>query len=184
MMLALYGRPGAGKSTFSRLLAAEFEAAGVATVPVRLAAPLYELQAIIHAMAGRPLLDPHRQDGALLNDLGGHLRRINPAALTGMFAQRVAQAIERHPGSVLVCDDMRCADAPALLGLGFTLVAVQAPESLRRSRKQARGDLSAGRDDHATEAPVECGPHHVVDNDGGLELLRSRAADLVGTVLP
>jgi hypothetical protein len=122
--------------------------------------------------------------GSQLNDLGAHLRRINPAALTDMFAQRVAQAFEDHPGSVLVCDDMRGADAPAVLGLGFTLVAVRAPESLRRSHKQARGDLSAGRDDHATEAPVECDPHHVVDNDGSLELLRARAADLVRRVLP
>jgi cytidine deaminase len=184
MMLALYGLPGAGKSSFSRLVAAEFDAAGVAAVQVRLAAPLYELQAIIHAMAGRPLLDPRRQDGALLNDLGSHLRRINPAALTDMFARRVRQARCDHPGAALICDDMRAADTEAVLGLGFALVQVRAPESLRQSRKQARGDLSAGRDDHDTEAPAQCSPHYVVDNDGDMAQLQARATSLVRTVLP
>lgn len=152
--IALYGRPGAGKSTFAGLLAQEVEAAGAGVVRLRLGAPLYELQAVVHAVAGRPLLDGGVQDGLLLNALGEHLRRINPHALTDAFARRVRQAELGRPGAVLLCDDMRAPDVEAVAGLGFVLVEVTAPDPVRRRRKHARGDLSAGDEGHSTEAPV------------------------------
>ncbi|MEV4383271.1 hypothetical protein [Streptosporangium sp. NPDC049644] len=182
--VALYGRPGAGKSTFGVSLGQEFMAAGVPVVPLKLAAPLYTLQAVVHVFAGRPLLGPGQQDGLLLNDLAGHLRRINSAALTDPFARRVIQAAEKHPGGVVVCDDMRAPDVEVLVELGFLLVEVWAPERVRQARKQARGDLSPGADDHVTELPPDCVPHHRVINDGGLEQLQGRAAELVREVMP
>ncbi|WP_436758704.1 hypothetical protein [Streptosporangium sp. V21-05] len=181
--LALYGKPGAGKSTFGVFLGQEFTAVGVPVVPLKLAAPLYTLQAVIHVFAGRPLLDLGQQDGLLLNDLAAHLRRINPAALTDPFARRVVQAAEKYPGGVVVCDDMRAPDVEVLAELGFLLVEVWAPESVRQPRKQTREDLSSGADDHVTELPPDCVPHHRVINDGGLEQLQGRAAELVHEVM-
>lgn len=181
--LALYGKSGAGKSIFGAFLGQEFTAVGMPVVPLKLAAPLYTLQAVIHVFAGRPLLDPGQQDGLLLNDLAGHLRRINSAALTDPFARRVAQAAEKHPGGVVLCDDMRAPDVEVLVELGFLLVEVRAPERVRQARKHAREDLSPGADDHVTELPPDCAPYHRVINDGDLEQLQGRAAELVREVM-
>lgn len=181
--IALYGKPGAGKSTFAGILTDEFEASGARVVVVKLAAPLYELQAVIHAMAGAPLLDSAAQDGRLLNDLGVHLRRINPDALTDAFSRRVAQAERDWPDAVLLCDDMRALDVEAVTCLGFDLAEVVAPDAARSARKQARADLSAGDEDHPTEAPVAATPRWRVVNDGSLDVLRVLAARIAAEAL-
>ncbi|MEV0754969.1 AAA family ATPase [Streptosporangium sp. NPDC050280] len=174
--LALHGLPGAGKSTFARLLTKQLDAAGVTSTIVKVGAPLYELQALIHTVAGRPLLSPAVQDGLLLNDLAGHLRRINPTALTDLFAAKVATAA---PATVMVCDDMRAPDVDALVALGFLLIEVHAPEDTRRARKQARGDLTTGDEEHPSEAPIGRVPYYRVANHGGLAALRAQAAFLI-----
>jgi cytidine deaminase len=181
--VALYGRPGAGKSTFAGLLAREAEAAGAQALTLRLGTPLYELQAIVHAMSGRPLLDAGDQDGQLLNALGLHLRRISPDALTEPFTRRVRQAEQTQPGAVLVCDDLRAPDVAAVTGLGFVLVEIIAPDAIRLARKQARADLSAGDEQHPTEVPVQAEPWRRVDNTGSLDDLRSQAARIAAEVL-
>ncbi|MEU7183898.1 MULTISPECIES: ATP-binding protein [Streptomyces] len=180
---ALYGRPGAGKSTFAVLLAQELAAAGAEVVRLKLGAPLYELQAVVHAMAGCPLLDGGEQDGQLLNALGAQLRPINPHALTEVFARRVRQAGQSRPHAVLVCDDLRAPDVEAVTALGFVLVEVSAPDPVRRLRKQARADLSAGGEDHPTEAPVDAVPWRRVDNAGSFDDLRGHAAHMAGEAL-
>ncbi|GAA4782298.1 ATP-binding protein [Streptomyces ziwulingensis] len=181
--VALYGRPGAGKSTLAGLLTQELAAAGADVLNLKVAAPLYELQAIVHAMAGRPLLDGSEQDGELLNALGAHLRRINPVALTEAFTRRVRQAGQRRPQAVLVCDDLRAPDVRAVTALGFLLVEITVSDAVRLVRKRERADLSAGAEHHSTEAPVEAEPWRWVDNTGSLDELRERAAELAGEVL-
>ncbi|WP_331765313.1 hypothetical protein OG747_52655 (plasmid) [Streptomyces sp. NBC_01384] len=181
--VALYGRPGAGKSTLAGLLAEELALVGADVLSLKVGAPLYELQAVVHAMAGRPLLDGSEQDGKLLNVLGSQLRRINPAALTEAFTQRVRQAEQGRPRAVLVCDDLRAPDVEAVTGLGFILVEVTAPDAVRLARKHARADLSAGDEHHLTEAPIGAAPWWRVDNTGGLDDLRKQAAELAGEVL-
>lgn len=181
--VALYGRPGAGKSTFAGLLAQELALVGADVLTLKVGAPLYELQAVVYAMAGRPLLDGGEQDGLLLNALGAHLRRINPGALTEAFTRRVRQAEDTRPDAVLVCDDLRASDVDAVTGLGFVLVEVTAPDEVRLVRKQSRADLSAGDERHPTEAPVEAAPWRRVDNSGSLTVLRGRAAALAAEVL-
>ncbi|WP_406834894.1 hypothetical protein ACICHK_00440 [Streptomyces sp. AHU1] len=180
--IALHGRPGAGKSTFAGLLMQELAAGGSPAVKLKLAAPLYELQAIVHAMAGRPLLDGSAQDGQLLNALGMHLRRINPHALTEAFTLRVLQAERSDPSAVLVCDDLRAPDIDAVRALGFSLVEVTAPDAVRRLRKRYRADLSSGSESHPTEAPVTAIPWRRVDNNGSLEDLRAQAACLAAEI--
>ncbi|MFI9587784.1 hypothetical protein ACIHCQ_39645 [Streptomyces sp. NPDC052236] len=181
--VALHGSPGAGKSTFATLLAQEVTAAGAHALRLKLGAPLYELQAIVYAMAGRPLLDGGDQDGQLLNTLGSHLRRINPDALTEVFTRRVRQAEQIKPQAVLVCDDLRAADVEAVTGLGFDLVEITAPKPLRMARKRARGDLSPGDEDHLPEVPVAAASRWSVDNIGSLNDLRERAAQIAAEIL-
>ncbi|MFC5719178.1 hypothetical protein ACFP1Z_03130 [Streptomyces gamaensis] len=181
--LALFGRPGAGKTTLSGLLALELAEAGADARILKVGAPLYELQAIIYAVAGRPLPDGRVQDGQLLNALGFHIRRINPGALTEAFGSRVRLVERDTPRAVVLCDDMRAADADAVTALGFRLIEVTAPDGVRRERKRGRGDLSAGDDQHPTEAAIDAVPWLSVDNSGSLDGLRVQAARIVREVL-
>ncbi|MCC3773823.1 hypothetical protein [Streptomyces sp. UNOB3_S3] len=182
--VALYGRPGAGKTTLTGLLALELAEAGADALILKVGATLYELQAIIYAVAGRPLLDGRDQDGQLLNALGSQIRRINPDALTDAFGWRVRQAEQATPQAVLLCDDMRAPDVEAVVALGFRLVEVTAPEPLRLARKRSRGDLSAGDDQHITEAAIDAVPWLRVDNAGSLDDLRRQAAQVAREVMP
>ncbi|MDX3075843.1 ATP-binding protein [Streptomyces sp. MI02-7b] len=181
--VALYGRPGAGKSTLAGLLAQELSLAGADVLALKMGAPLYELQAVVHAVAGCPLLNGTDQDGQLLNALGTHLRRINPSALTEAFTLRVRQAEDTRPDAVLVCDDLRAPDVQAVTDLGFVLVEVTAPDAVRLKRKRMRADLSSGDEHHPTEAPVTAAAWRRVDNAGSFDGLRERAAELAREVL-
>ncbi|MFJ3881557.1 hypothetical protein ACIPW5_29415 [Streptomyces sp. NPDC090077] len=154
LKIALYGLPGAGKSTAAKVLTQELSSKGIDVARLRLAEPLYEAQRAVYAMAGRPLADENQQDGRLLNLLGTEMRRINLEALTGPFTYRVRQAEAESPKTVLLCDDLRAPDVATVTLLGFRLVEISAPAALRRSRRQARGDLSAGDESHPTEAPL------------------------------
>jgi hypothetical protein len=174
MRIALHGIPGSGKSTLARMLVPELERAGVPSVVLRLADPLYALQALVYRTAGRPLPDPTVQDGRLLADLAGHLRRINPDALTGDFRARVHEVSSARPGAAIVCDDVRPADAVCLVGLGFMLVRVDADAELRAARLAGRGDLTAGCGEQAVDVA-----HQEIRNDGSLEDLRVAARELV-----
>ncbi|MFI6296640.1 ATP-binding protein [Nonomuraea sp. NPDC050790] len=179
LRIALYGKPGVGKSTFARLLIQHLQTRDTPCAVVKIGAPLYELQALLYTIAGRPLLEPTAQDGLLLGDLAGHLRRINPSSLTELFAAKVAAAPAE---AVLVCDDMRAPDVEAVKELGFVLVEVQAPQHLRQARTHARGDLTPVSEDHPGEAPVGCTADHRVVNDSDLAALRAQAAALVERV--
>ncbi|MFF4716546.1 hypothetical protein ACFY2V_34900 [Streptomyces eurythermus] len=181
--IALHGKPGAGKSTLADMLAQECARAGAPVRKLKLGAPLYDVQALVYTLAGRPLVDNTVQDGPLLNALGSAMRRINPDALIEPFAARVQQAEQLCPQVVLICDDMRAPDAEAVISLGFRLVKVTAPDELRLQRKERRGDLAAGDDEHSTEATVAAPEWRRVENTGSLDDLRVQAADLVSEVL-
>ncbi|MFE1558862.1 AAA family ATPase, partial [Streptomyces sp. NPDC058734] len=173
---ALYGPPGAGKSTAAQVLTQELASGGVEVVRLRLADPLYEAQRAIYAMAGRPLTDDTRQDGRLLNLLGTEMRRINPDALTGPFTIRVRKAEDERPKALLLCDDLRAPDVETVTALGFRLLEINAPAALCRSRRRARGDLTAGDDNHPTEVPLTVEPWRRIDNNGDLAEYRERLA--------
>ncbi|MFD9609194.1 AAA family ATPase [Streptomyces sp. NPDC004290] len=180
--IALFGKPGAGKSTFAGLLGKECSASGPSLRIIKIADPLYELQRTVYETAGVLAPEAGVQDGQLLNALGAHLRRINPNCLTDRFAVRVAAVHREVPGAVVVCDDMRAPDAAALAGMGFLLVELTAPDEVRAARKAQRGDLSPGDEQHSTERPVQAEPWRRVDNSGGLDVLRERAARLLAEV--
>src|SRR6185437_3216230 len=130
LKLALFGTPGAGKSTASQLIEDYCRAESIEFHRIKLAYPLYEAQSFLYKLAGRPLDEFYTQDGELLSFLGGYLRRINPLVLVDQFAERLArlvadQSVHARERTVIVCDDMRRLDADALRDLGFVFVRVQ-----------------------------------------------------------
>ncbi|MFF5481887.1 hypothetical protein ACFY5C_31805 [Streptomyces sp. NPDC012935] len=181
LRVALFGLPGAGKSTTVSLLTPALEDAGLKVAVVRLAEPLYDVQHAFYERLGTDLA-PGQQDGALLNFLGSHFRRIDPGFLVADFARRCDSPALAEI-DVLLCDDARPADLDGLSTREFQLIRVSAPESLRRARKAHRGDKTAGQDDHSTELGGEAVvPDFQLVNDGSLEHLEEQVTAL-GKVL-
>ncbi|MGW2543819.1 hypothetical protein ACWC5I_23805 [Kitasatospora sp. NPDC001574] len=126
--IASYGRPGAGKSTFSAALAHVLaKEKGRPVAVLKVGALLYTLQGLVYEAAGAPAPEPGQQDGALLNSLASHLRRINPAALTDAFALAVAGWLIAPDSS----DDLAAALVHALT------------DKRERSRRAANGAVHA-----------------------------------------
>lgn len=174
---ALFGMPGAGKSTTTARLQHLLSTQGTELHHIRLADPLYECQREIYRIAGRPLADQHVQDGELLNFLGTHLRKINPTVLLDRFAielRRVDDELRRNGigEALILCDDVRPADEPFVRSCGFTLVKVTAHEDLCCRRRQARRDLSLGSATHATEVGIDTiTPDAELRNDSTIDQL-------------
>ncbi|SPF06215.1 hypothetical protein SMA5143A_7037 [Streptomyces sp. MA5143a] len=187
--IALFGLPGSGKSTFS-LLAQEWAVKNDATVHViTLAEPLYLAQAAVYECAGRPLqTGERRQDGALLNFLGSHMRKINPHVLEEHFLSETARIHAACEGStrrqVVICSDARPADLPYLRQGGFHPVVITVDEEVARERREARGDLTLGDSRHSTENGLErIRPSSPVDNSGTLQDFATATTALLNSLL-
>jgi len=179
--IALFGWPGAGKSTTAAILRRALEESGRRPTVVRIAAPLYDVQRYFYARAGTSLADG-QQDGALLNFLGSHLRAAAPGFLLTDFGQRCASAL-LCGADTLVCDDARPVDLAELAEQGFVLVRISAPDELRGCRKSGRGDKIPGNDQHPTELGVDAvAPDFEIDNSGSLAELETQVASLVRTL--
>jgi hypothetical protein len=182
LRLALFGRPGAGKSSTAGFIEAYCRAAPLGFYRLRLAEPLYRCQEFIYSTASRQL-EAGVQDGALLNFLGSHLRRINPNVLLDDFRSRLEGLPAREAGIVL-CDDMRAADAAEMKAMGFCFIHINAPNELRRERRAQRGDATPGDEDHPTERGLDgIRADYEIENDGSREALRARAEEVVRTHL-
>jgi cytidine deaminase len=174
--IAFAGLPGAGKSTSATILRDLLGDLGRTVETVKVAAPLYDVQRHFYARIGFDQTDGH-QDGRLLNFLGSHFREVSPDFLHADFAQRCTAALCAGT-DVVICDDARPADLDGLAKLGFSVVHVTAPESIRRERKAKRADLVAGNDAHPTEAGEVVGDHQL-DNSGDLTSLRAAVSALI-----
>lgn len=180
--VALVGLPGVGKSTASRVLLQLFAERGVHAEVIRLAKPLYDVQAFFYARCHQSL-KPGQQDGELLNFLGEHFRKVSPNSLLNDFAARVRHRCDLI--EAVICDDARPLDVEGLRSNGFTIVRVTADERVRVTRKAGRGDARPGRDDHVTERAVEPWvADHVIDNGSSLEALQQRLLTVVDEVTP
>ncbi|WP_330291488.1 hypothetical protein [Streptomyces sp. NBC_00576] len=186
--LALFGLPGSGKSTFSSLAKA-WAAENDATVHIiTLAEPLYRAQAAVYESAGRPMRTAERrQDGALLNFLGSHMRKINPHVLEEHFLAETARIHAVCEGStrrqVVICSDARPADLRYLRQGGFHPVVITVDEEVASKRKEARGDLTLGDARHSTENGVErIHPSTLVDNSGTLQHFAAAVTALLDSV--
>ncbi|MFE3858744.1 hypothetical protein ACFXPN_47440 [Streptomyces griseorubiginosus] len=152
---------------------------------ITLAEPLYRAQAAVYQCAGRPLqTGERRQDGALLNFLGSHMRKINPHVLEEHFLSETVRINAACEGStrrqIVICSDARPADLPYLRQGGFHPVVITVDEEVARRRREARGDLTLGDSRHSTENGLEqIHPSTTVDNSGTLENFATAAAALL-----
>lgn len=176
--IAVCGPPGSGKSSFRRMSAMIAIERGFTLHHLRLADPLYWAQADVYRRAGRQLENPDMQDGRLLNVLGSEMRRINPEVLADHAREtvgRLQRRIELSPSQphVILCDDMRPADAWFLEELGFRFVGVKVAAGVSSARRRLRGDLSLGALDDVTERGFDELPlMDSIDNDGSLADLK------------
>lgn len=181
LRIAMFGLPGAGKSTTATLLRHRLEQRGAVPAVVRIAAPLYDVQRAFYERVGTPLA-AGEQDGALLNFLGSHFRRTEPGFLLADFRRRCDEALLAG-ASVLICDDARPVDLDEVAKQGFALVRISAPDALRRARKSGRGDRTSGNDEHPTEAGVlDVEPDHEIVNDGDLDRLGALVDSLLDSL--
>jgi cytidine deaminase len=172
LRIALFGLPGAGKSTSAALLRERLEQRGARPAVVRIAAPLYDVQDAFYGRTGTPLASG-QQDGVLLNFLGTHFRTTAPGFLLEDFRRRCDEALLAE-ADVLICDDARPVDLEEVAKQGFTLVRISAPDDLRRARKSGRGDRTRGND---------ADPDHEIDNAGDLDRLAGQVDSLVDALL-
>lgn len=175
LRIAVTGHSGSGKSTCAAFLREYAAEQGLSFARIPLARPLYALQERVYATAGAALR-AGAQDQVLMEDLAGHLRRINPRALADDFTARLAAS----GADLVVNDDLRdpFVDAPALRALGFQVVRITCDEGLRLTRIARRADLT--RTDGSTGGLGLIEPDVVVDNSGDLAAYR---AALRATVL-
>lgn len=179
--IALFGLPGAGKSTSAEIFQKAFSAIGLRVAVIKLAAPLYDVQEFFYSRV-RNTIRPGQQDGALLNFLGSHFRNIDPKFLIEDFVERCSFS-DLGGADVILCDDARPLDLEKLAEQGFSLVQISAPDALRRARKKNRDDRTSGNDQHPTETAGSPVKHDFdLDNSGKLLTLEKQIHSLVRTL--
>jgi molybdopterin-guanine dinucleotide biosynthesis protein len=175
LRLSVIGHAGSGKSTFASFVEEAVDRRGLTRARVKLAKPLYDLQAAVYQTAGVSL-SANAQDQVLMESLATALRRIRPESLVDDFLRRLASCA----ADVVINDDLRDPhiDAVVLRRAGFRIVRVTADDRVRVARLAARGDLS--RSDRSTSELDLIKPDAIVDNSGELDEYRRRVDDLVG----
>jgi len=177
IMISLFGRTGSGKSTAAGLIAEHFAARGQRAARLKLAEPLYELQAAFYRAAGLSV-DYYAQDQVLLETIADHLRRISPTGIVDHFLARL-DALEGV--DAVVNDDLRDVDTdyPALRRRGFRFVRVACPEPVRLGRLGRRADLTASPHSHSESALDRLPAHFTLDNGtNDIAALRTAVDDL------
>jgi len=175
MRLAIIGLAGCGKSTTAGLVAEFAAERGLTCSTVKLAKPLYDLQAQVYRRSGVELADGV-QDQVLMEALADAMRRINPRSLADDFLARLGAT----DADVVLNDDLRDphVDAKALREGGFRVLRVTASPDVREKRLAGRGDTS--RADKSTSQLDLIEPDAVLDNSGSLDEHRAAVRDLVG----
>ncbi|MBB1246011.1 hypothetical protein GL263_21000 [Streptomyces durbertensis] len=178
LRIAVIGLAGAGKSTCATLIEEFARDKGLSHARVKLATPLYDLQAEVYRRAGGSLGEG-AQDQVLMEALADAMRRIRPESLADDFTHRLA-AVE---ADLVVNDDLRDphVDAPALRAHGFRVLRVTCDEELRQTRLAGRGDPS--RADRSTREIDLITPDAVLDNGSDLHTYRSDVHELLGSWL-
>ncbi|MEU5693414.1 hypothetical protein [Actinosynnema sp. NPDC020468] len=174
MRLSIIGLAGCGKSTTAALIGEFVAELGLTCATVKLAKPLYDLQASVYRVSGVALA-AGVQDQVLMEALADALRRVNPRSLADDFLARLA----RTTADVVLNDDLRdpYVDAVALRDNGFRVLRVTAAAEVREKRLALRGDAS--RADRSTEALDLIHPDAVVDNSASLAEHRDAVREFV-----
>lgn len=143
-----------------------------------MARPLYAAQAALLDRTGVHHSEL-AQDGELLSFLGGHIRHLDPDALTRRVIDRADWLQALSSERAIVISDARPVDLDALRRAGFAVVLVRAPEELRRARLYERRDLTANPDRAGAEISREEPSADVhVENTGSLSDLARKATGL------
>ncbi|MFJ7626087.1 hypothetical protein ACIQZN_06310 [Streptomyces sp. NPDC097595] len=179
LRISVVGLAGAGKSTCASFIEEYARDKGLAHTRVKLAAPLYDLQAEVYRRAGAPLREG-AQDQVLMEALADAMRRIRPDSLVADFTSRLAGA---GASGLIVNDDLRDphVDAPALRAHGFRVLRVTCDEEVRLRRLDGRGDPS--RADRSTRDIDLITPDAVIDNSADADTYRSAVHALLGSWL-
>ena len=180
LRVSLIAPSGAGKSTVAGLLKSAFESSGRSVQILKLAAPLYQLQAGFYRECGVDLA-AGRQDQHLLEVIATEMRRIAPQSLVRHFGERLASA----DADVVLNDDLRDdqTDWPWLRHNGFTVVRVVAGAALRNQRLQGRGDLTLVKDSPLNAQIARIREDCTETNEGSLDALRAQVQALASSLL-
>jgi hypothetical protein len=175
LRLSVIGLTGAGKSTFASIVEDLAAERGLSHSRLKLARPLYDLQALVYETAGAPLR-PGDQDQILMEALAESLRRIRPRSLIDPFLAGLAAT----NADVVINDDLRDPhlDAVILRQHRFRIVHVRATPQVRASRLAARSDLT--RSERSTGELSLITPDAVIDNNGDLASYTAAARRLIG----
>jgi cytidine deaminase len=169
LRVALVAPSGSGKSTVADLLKQHFETQGLSVAIIKLADPLYRLQASFYEVARRRISEK-AQNQSLLEQIATSLRRINPASLVEDFGDRLSICT----ADVVINDDLRdyVTDWPYLREQGFQVVRVVAEPELRRHRLGVRNDpvvvLKSSLDRQMERIPA----NFLLENNGSFETVR------------
>jgi len=168
LCLCLVAPSGSGKSTTAQLIRDWLLARGHSVEVVKLAEPLYRIQAMFYAEAGIALT-PETQDQKLLESVATHLRAIHARALADGFLRRLAAS----RADVVINDDLRDdrIDWPALREAGFRVVKVAARAEVRAQRLAERNDLSVVKDSPLDLQMARIEADYVLTNNGSLGAL-------------
>lgn len=176
MKLCLYGLSGSGKSTSADIVAQWCHHQGMRVQVVKLAEPLYTLQAHFYAAAGRPI-GRYEQDQPLLEMIAVELRRLNERSLVNDFVRR----LDVCDADVVINDDLRepFVDAPVLRERGFRFVRIRCADRERSRRLHLRGDLASVEQSATTSAIDLIDADVMIENDGTVTQLQSTLHDLL-----
>ncbi|MBF8193246.1 hypothetical protein ITP53_47780 [Nonomuraea sp. K274] len=174
MRISIIGLAGCGKSTSAGLIEEFAKELGLTYATVKLAKPLYDLQAQVY-QAARVKVPVGAQDQILMESLADSMRRIRPESLADDFLIRLAST----DADIVVNDDLRdpFIDALALRAHGFRVLRVTAAPEVREKRLAGRGDTS--RADRSTSDLDLIEPDVVLDNSGPLAEHRDALRQIV-----
>lgn len=178
--LCIVGPSGSGKSTVVSLLRRELEVAGYSVATLKLAQPLYDLQAKFYDIAS-VVLSEGDQDQILMETIARELRRINPNSLVSAIERR----LDDCRAEVVLNDDLRDdqTDAPRLRKLGFRIARVVTAEPERISRLLLRRDAATIADSPLDRQIARLPVDFVINNSSpGLDRLKTHVDVLAGHI--
>jgi dephospho-CoA kinase len=175
LRISIIGHTGSGKSTLAGYLEDFAAGRGLTHSRVKLAKPLYDLQAQVYRAAGVTLA-AGAQDQVLMEHLAEAMRRIRPESLAEDFLARLATT----DADVVINDDLRDphVDAVALRGHGFRIIRVTVDPEVRDKRLAERGDLTRSERSTAQLDLIE--PDVTIDNSGDLHDYRDTIRTVIG----
>jgi cytidine deaminase len=136
--LCIIAPAGSGKSTVARLICERAQERGLSCAVIKLAEPLYDIQAKFYDTA-KVSIGRYQQNHGLLESIADYLRSIDKWSIANHFKERYLAT----EADIVINDDLRDSDIdwPVLQELGFSVLYVEASEIIRHTRLQGRGDL-------------------------------------------